>query len=243
MISMEQLLKSIKTLCFINNGRAFDETIGHIWWIKQYSLHKGIFKTKLKCVESEMDNDRYRNMISFLSNLPNGITYTADTKKTRALPAVINPGRFEKEEYTTDFIIHVSDAYSKSIVDSNNGHRIVILPNLTSKVMESAIKFKDTIETKHSKTVEPLFDTQIKHYSSSSLRYDGFYDGVSFSYINMKPLEYDFQLLGMALAFANYGLKFLEEKEFYTIDTDKNITSASITKHTIKDNQSLNDWN
>ncbi len=242
MTYIDSLVKKLKLQCIINNGCGFDEKHEHVWWRKQYYGKSTFFKTEWKCSKSEMDEPRYVKVIEYLSKLPSGITYTAETKKTKSLPSVINTDRFEYEEYTTDFIIHVSDAYSKSIVNNNKGSKIVIWPQISNSIMSDAKKFKETIESKHSQIIEPFFDTQIQHYTSSTLRYDGFYDGVGFSYIKMKPLEHSFQLLGMALAFVNYGLRFLKENEFYTIDANESITDISITKHTIKDNSSLNDW-
>lgn len=243
MAYIDSLVKQLKTQCFINNGCGFDKQEAHVWWRKQYYGKPTFFKTEWICSKSEMDEPRYTKVVEYLSKLPAGITYTAETKKTKSLPSVINTERYEYEEYTTDFIIHVSDTYSKSIVDSNKGSKIVVLPQFSSLIMSDAEKYKKNIETKHSQIIEPFFDTQIQHYTSSMLRYDGFYDGVSFSYIKMKPLEHGFQLLGMALAFVQYGLKFLKENEFYTIDANESITDISITKHTIKDNNSLSDWN
>lgn len=238
---MGLLIHKLNRLCFLKNGKGFSIKETTVSWRKRYSGQSKFFKTQWVYSKSETAEERYSEAIVFFSKLPWGITYTTETRKLKSLPTFVDTRYFEHENYETDFFVHVSDEYAMSLVKRKGGGRIIILPDIPTQTMNEAIKFKDNIEAKYSEIIEPFFDTNSG--STALLEYDGFYDGVGFSYIKMKPLEYDYQLWGMAMAYAQYKLKLLKDNEFYIIDTDGNdkITYVSISKYEIE-KVSLNNW-
>ena len=245
-------MESIIEQCFINNGYAFDAE--HMYfqddWSKKYYGKEGLFGKKWIYKET-LFYDRVEQTEQVLSKLPKGISYTRTDSITQTLPekpeAWYSTGY---ENYETTFQIHVSASYSQTIVRQNNGRKFVVLSKFDKKTLQDAEVFKEKVWSTHPEILEPLFT---KGYSKSLiLTNESFTDfdcrGISFKYVNMKPLQNESQRLGLILALAEYAEKRLSNDEIAFIkrwgdggNSDYDGIGVSIRK--IKNSPThLNDW-
>ena len=242
-MSLENILKNIKFNCFLNQGRPFDLNIGPFTYQKKYRGTKFLFFCSWS-YDSTTGDDEYNKQKQILRKLPSGISYTENTTITQELPNEPKQYHTVYEWYSSTFVIHVSESYSKKIFASNNGDRIIILSDTTTNTLKSALDFKNKIKTSFSDIIEPLFKEMERYPTFNNNGFNDYYHPFKFEYVNMKSLQYDYQRLGLALTLTEYGLSRLTENEMYFIDDNPKTKETCITKRTFKSPPPiLRDWN
>lgn len=264
MLSYDELLKYITKQCILHNGNAFEiDSSGllslNFFWSEHYCAKKKLFDYCWVYERTER-YDECETAERILSELPKGITYIKDTSVISKLPDITKykydgyNDRFNVASvlYETRFKILVSELYAKKVVSVSNGSKVIIIGNFDKKTIDDALDFKKIILSSHSEIIEPLFQNGLQRlFGSCYLSNTGLADnegrGYRLQYVNMKPLSYEYQRLGLTIAIAEYGATFLKQDELYFIDryidhSESAQNKITITKMKCYSKKELKDW-
>lgn len=220
MYEYDSLFKEIQINCILNSGNAFDmDSVSTVYWHKTYRGKKFFFESYWEYVRSE-SAEKLKEVTDCLSKLPEGITYSERCVKTNQLPECIYPYGIATEQYITEFSIHISKDFSQKIYNKFKGNQIVILADFADETYSRALEFKNKVLSVHPEIIPPLYKNGLCRFSFlSNDGFTNFDSGYGLALVNMKPLQYDYQRLGLALAVAEYGLNYIEHDQIYVIDT------------------------
>lgn len=211
-------------------------------WSESFEKKKTLFGYKLKSKGSTIPNE----MIEYetkLKHLPSGITYEKRTVEQDSWLDECNPS-LKYVNYSTKFILHVSESFSQSIMQQYDGSRIVVwnYPEL-----ETALDFKQKILSMHSNILEPLFTNGVlKNLCLTTTGFTNF-DCQSYplSKVKMKPIQSNTQLLGLMIAICEYSERYIPKNEIWSIEKENNGKHVVVHKYHLIDisaQQSLRDW-
>ncbi len=237
-----QLLRRIEFECFIHFGEAFDiqeiPTIGTLIfeWKTNESSAFIKFRNDITYHHTE-DLIRFEKM---LKQLPKGISYTrTDTLVSKEKSAFI------WKTYHTQLVIHVSKAYANAVFSSRINIEGI---DKTEELINRAKQFAQVIVKKHPDILKELYQSYNLHQNNcfgntGSYSYNGTSIGrVSYASFGLKSLDEEYQLLGLAIAVAEYGKPHLKDNEYYGISSCSSFSSISIVKPRPDPNAFLNDW-
>ena len=215
-----------------------------VHWTKKYSHKKGLFTDKW-VYEKTCDYEEVEKYRKLLSKLPSGITYTEQTHLTPANRYDISD--FAKtERYTTVFRIFVSKDYCDTIINTKVKSSVIISEDFDKDLLNMAYNFKQKIITSHSDIIEQIYKKTFGIRDSFEVIDIGFTDyefGVYLKDLNMKPLESEYQRLGMAIVLVECDKTKLGEKRWLWLIENKN-NRITVTRKEKRHSQekTLSDW-
>lgn len=218
------LMVTLKEQCWRNAGKEFEWKLDPVYYSEYYVVEKSLlFKEwKLRSTSGQDDLDKLKKR---LAHLPKGITYRLQKEVisddvTNAKERLYNSGSIY---YMYTGFISVSAAFSQKEWAEAKDKKVLTPQNFPSRFVSNAESFKNRIFAKHSDILETLYDAFKRGFcriDSNGLT-DG-EDGCSFVRLNLKPLENDYEIFGLALAFAEYASKQLASNEKILIKGDDN---------------------
>lgn len=208
--------------CLKNKGLGFDyEDITskkEYHWEEQYWTKKGIFRYYWELLATHIPDymTEYENS---LKSLPSGISYERQTTKWKDEREEKTPEKCGNARccYRTRFRIHVSEQFSRHVMEQYDGSRLVVwdCPEL-----KSALDFKNRVLSTHREILETLFTNGV--LKSYSLTKSGFTDydcsGYNLKQVGMKPLQDDTQCLGLMIAICECYLSQIPDDEIWFIE-------------------------
>lgn len=239
--------------CLRNGGIGFDMTsktkYNYIdqdfnWW-ERFINRKTFFGYKWELSEK---SDYFLNVLyryeKELNNLPNGITYEKNTTIIEDGRERFRKGdRYAQVRYNTQFIIHVSEEFSKHINEQYDGSRVFMW---NCPELESALLFKEKVISMHSDILKPLYkDLTNKCLSLSGvIDVDGFeYSGSSFKAYGMKNLKDKTQLLGLLIAIAEASTQWMPHEDIVLVNIYDEPIKGSLGYMKFKEPDiPLNEW-
>lgn len=257
--NIDLILVQIRNNCFHRGGHGFDIDGRSFTWWELYRPKKKLFGYVWEQTSSSFDStlEEMKEFERVLKKLPNGISYSKqDTGGDKSLPKDVPQKELAGEYifYSTKYIIHVSDAYSKKIVASSKKSKTFISNdnNVSKTVISQAKTFKARVQSKYMYIVKDMYEAFEKgNYCLNSRGIGTNYDGanetsLSFSKYEMKNMSETYQVLGFALAITEYGAQYLQDTEFFSLYVeskyDHSILISIVGIKQTYPNSELNDW-
>lgn len=259
MYDIDFILYQIKDDCFNNGGCGFDFKGKSFHWWDCYHSKKRLFSYVWEYETSTRDSTlkEMKEYERVLKKLPKGISFSRqDMTVDKSLPNDVPHMEHESVylHYDIQYIIHVSDDYSKKIVASAGKRRTFITNSeISPKFISQAEDFKSKVQSNYMNIVKDMYNAVKKYYYDLNYlgigkRFDGCHESeIDFSAYGMKPLSEAYQVLGFALAITEYGAPYLQDTEFFKLDLhiseyDSHVFIDIVGTKRPDPNAGLNDW-
>ena len=216
--------------------------------------------------KSDIDNTARALLLGELNNLPEGISYDIESKKysgrsskfgdysrmnfytTEELKEMREP-TYGGDEFLIvskeNYYINISDSYKINCVKKLSKDKIVIIErDFDTDTIQNADFFCKKILNLHQDILEPLYKNGfVKYYSMEKWGFTDFDHGYPFNAEGMQPLNEEFQMLGLMMALAEYGKKYLQDDEFFVISGNESYNGPYVSYHKSKiSTPKLKEW-
>ena len=227
---VNRILHQIRNKCLYANGGSCELEYKTIRWRELYRSKKSFFKYRWELTAScsNYDKEQMQECELTLKRLPKGLTFAKNTVLDNDELQSIEPHKeymSASKWYKTIYTIKVSEAYSQNILNSLGRSRAFIEQAIPSDVEAKIYDFKRKVLSLYPNLVKDMYAAfEIGNYCvcrSGIGVYEG--DGcinvkVHFSDYKLKPLSEEYQCLGLALAIAEQGSRYLKATELFRIN-------------------------